>query len=137
MTIYQDLNAYDILETSWGGAADRVKDLTIEQIDIILDNLEEIYPEGMGRTELNDFFWFEEDTWLEWLGYESPEHFQKAIDNPGKEIYKDKNTGDYMTLSEIRGNWELFKDDEAMEDLETFDDYMDYIRWDIEEVKGA
>ena len=32
--------------------------------------LEDIYPDGMDETVLNDFFWFEFDTVKEWLGIE-------------------------------------------------------------------
>ena len=55
----------------WSGAKDTVKYLTDDELGIIETILEEQYPDGMGETELNDFFWFEEDTIAEWLGYES------------------------------------------------------------------
>lgn len=35
--------------------------------------LEDIYPEGMEETAINDIFWFEFDTVLEWLGMETEE----------------------------------------------------------------
>lgn len=57
--------------TFWGGAIDRVNCLTDEELDTIETILEECYPEGMTQTDINDFFWFEEDTIAEWLGYES------------------------------------------------------------------
>ena len=55
----------------WSGACVRVKYLTDEEIDTIESILEECKPEGMTETEINDFFWFEEDTIAEWLGYSS------------------------------------------------------------------
>lgn len=55
----------------WSGACDRVKYLTDEELDTIESILEECNPEGMTETEINDFFWFEEDTIAEWLGYSS------------------------------------------------------------------
>ena len=54
----------------WSGAKDTVKYLTEDELDTIEEMLEEIYPDGMDETELNDFFWFERDTIAEWLGYE-------------------------------------------------------------------
>jgi hypothetical protein len=54
----------------WSGAADRVKYLMVEELDTIEATLEELYPEGMSETSVNDLFWFEEDTIAEWLGYE-------------------------------------------------------------------
>ena len=69
MKIYyeQSLRDFDF----WGGAKDRVKYLSDEQLDTIENTLEELYPEGMSETEINDLFWFEEDTIAEWLGYEN------------------------------------------------------------------
>jgi len=55
----------------WAGAADRVKYLTWEQLDIIEGILDDIYPDGIEDTALNDIFWFDEDTIAEWLGYDS------------------------------------------------------------------
>ena len=51
----------------WCGARDRVKYLTDEDFDQIEKILEEHYPDGMSETEVNDLFWFEEDTIAEWL----------------------------------------------------------------------
>lgn len=53
----------------WAGAKDTVKYLTLEELDTIESILEDAYPDGMDETEINDFFWFEEDTIAEWLGY--------------------------------------------------------------------
>lgn len=53
----------------WSGAKDTVKYLTESELDTIESYLEELYPEGMTDTELNDFIWFEDDVIAEWLGY--------------------------------------------------------------------
>jgi len=55
----------------WSGAKDTVKYLTEDEIDTIENMLEEIYPDGMEDVEINDFFWFEDDTIADWLGYGS------------------------------------------------------------------
>lgn len=68
-------NNYDFF---WAGARDRVAYMTLEQIEEVFYMLEEIYPEGMTDTELNDFFWFEEDTIADWLGFDSFEDLIKA-----------------------------------------------------------
>lgn len=54
----------------WSGAKYTVKYLTDDELDTIEGILEELYPEGMAETELNDFFWFEDNLIAEWLGYE-------------------------------------------------------------------
>ena len=51
----------------WGGAKDFANSLTSEQLDTVEGILEDSYPEGMSDTEINDLFWFEEDTIREWL----------------------------------------------------------------------
>lgn len=53
----------------WGGAADIAEYLTANEFDDIELQLEELYPDGMDETELNDFFWFEPNTIAEMLGY--------------------------------------------------------------------
>lgn len=69
MKIYTEksLNDFDF----WSGAKDTVKYLTEDEINLIESILEDSFPEGMSETEINDFFWFEEDTIAEWLGYQS------------------------------------------------------------------
>lgn len=64
----------------WSGAVDRVKYLTYEELDTIENILEDINPDGMDETEINDLFWFEEDTIAEWLGYEDFEELMKRDD---------------------------------------------------------
>ncbi len=54
----------------WGGATDTIGYLTDDEMRIIEGILEEICPDGMTETGLNDFFWFECDLIAEWLGYE-------------------------------------------------------------------
>lgn len=69
MKIYKEesLRNFDF----WSGAKDTVKYLTFEELDTIESILEDTYPEGMDETSINDFFWFEDDTIAEWLGFDS------------------------------------------------------------------
>ena len=52
----------------WAGAADRVKYLTENELDTIEAELEELYPDGMDETYLNDMFWFDFDFICELIG---------------------------------------------------------------------
>lgn len=65
----------------WAGAKDRVKYLTNEELEQIEAVLEELYPEGIDETAVNDFFWFEEDTVAEWLGYNDFEEIMNRDDD--------------------------------------------------------
>ena len=52
----------------WSGAKENANELTSVQLDEVESILEEMYPEGMDETEINDLFWFDFDTIKEWLG---------------------------------------------------------------------
>lgn len=52
----------------WSGAVSRWQEIEDwGKVDELEDILEDIYPEGMSMTQLNDFIWFEEETWRDWL----------------------------------------------------------------------
>lgn len=54
----------------WSGAKDVVKFLTDAELDYLESILEsEIFPDGASETEINNFFWFEDDAIAEYLGY--------------------------------------------------------------------
>jgi hypothetical protein len=53
----------------WSGAKDTEQELTTQELDSLQEMLEDMYPDGMTDTELNDIFWFETDLLAEWLGY--------------------------------------------------------------------
>lgn len=67
----------------WSGAKYTAKVLTNEQLDEIESLLEIDNPDGMSETEINDFFWFEEDTIAYWLGFGDFEALRKH--NEGNE----------------------------------------------------
>lgn len=57
---------------AWSGAVETVERIVEEGKSELFDNtIEELYPDGLTDTELNDLLWFEEETIYEWLGIES------------------------------------------------------------------
>ena len=52
----------------WSGAKENANELTGAQLDEVENILEDMYPDGMSETEINDLFWFEFGTIKEWLG---------------------------------------------------------------------
>lgn len=58
----------------WSGAKDNAKKLTSEELDNIETSLEDLYPNGMSETELNDLFWFDFETVCEWINKEVCEY---------------------------------------------------------------
>lgn len=78
MRIYEEkaLKDFDF----WSGGADRAANLTDEEFDSVERLFEELYPDGMSETEINDFFWFDFDTIAQHLGYENEEDFDQKHD---------------------------------------------------------
>ena len=79
MKVYTEQSLKDF--EFWSGARDRAKYLTDDQFDTIEAILEDAYPDGMTDTEINEFFWFEEDTIADWLGYNSFEELMEESDS--------------------------------------------------------
>lgn len=75
VTTSNDLDANGIRDMVWSGALDRVKCLSDDELNTIIGILTEEYPDGIDETELNDFFWFEDDTYAEWLGWDNVNDF--------------------------------------------------------------
>ena len=72
----------------WSGAIDTLRTLTDEQKDALEANLEELYPDGMDETSLNDLLWFENDLIAEWLGFEDWEDLER--ENSGEDDEEDE-----------------------------------------------
>ena len=73
ITTEKSLSDFDF----WSGAEDRVKYLTDEELDTIEQELEELYPEGMEETQLNDLFWFDFDFIAEIIGETEESIFER------------------------------------------------------------
>lgn len=69
----------------WSGAKDTVKYLTDKELDFIESQLEELYPDGMDETDINDFFWFDDAAIAEWLGYDSFEELMNRDEEDEEE----------------------------------------------------
>ena len=64
MTIREEMDFEDIRRTAWSGAvatADRIEEEG--KGDEFMALLEEMYPNGMDRTELHDLMWFDSE-WI-------------------------------------------------------------------------
>jgi hypothetical protein len=68
MKIYKDesLSNFEF----WSGAIDNAKKLTDKEFNQIETTLDDLYPNGMDETQINDLFWFDFETVLEWIGKE-------------------------------------------------------------------
>ena len=54
---------------AWGGAVYTLRKISDEdKLDELEQLIEELYPDGIGETELNDLLWFDSDWICETLG---------------------------------------------------------------------
>ena len=69
----------------WSGAvatADRIwEEQGSEGFDQLEAILEDLYPDGIDETDLNDLLWFDADTVYEWLGIEDEEDEDEDDEN--------------------------------------------------------
>ena len=72
MRIYSETSLENF--EAWSGAVDTLDRVREEgKCDELESILEDLYPDGMSKTELNDLLWFEPETVYEWLGIEEEE----------------------------------------------------------------
>ena len=83
ITYELDLNRFE----AWSGAKETLERIQREGKCAELENvLEELYPDGMTETELNDLLWFEPETVYEWLGIRSETQIEKEIEEAEAEL---------------------------------------------------
>ena len=68
MKVHSDIRLKDF--NFWSGAKNNASKLCDMEMDIVENILDDLYPEGIDETTLNDLFWFDFDTITSWLGYE-------------------------------------------------------------------
>ena len=119
ITYELDLNSFE----AWSGAKDTLDRIQGEGKCAELENiLEELYPDGMTETELNDLLWFDSESVYEWLGIRSEEQIEKEIKEAEEE------------LAEVQSNLEDDLDDDELtteERAEIIESYQP----DIDEIK--
>lgn len=81
MKIYRECSLTEF--EPWSGAKYAYNMLTLEQLEELDQTLEYIYPDGIDETDLNDLFWFEEDTIAQMLDFEDFEALERY--NNGEE----------------------------------------------------
>ena len=119
ITYELDLSSFQ----AWSGAKDTLDRIQREGKCAELENiLEELYPDGMTETELNDLLWFDSESVYEWLGIRSEEQIKKEIKEAEEE------------LAEVQSNLEDDLDDDELtteERAEIIESYQP----DIDEIK--
>ena len=74
MKVFDEMDWYDIYSTAWSGAKDTVERIEDEgKGNEFVSLIEEVYPEGIDRTALNDILWFDDEWVFESLGIKDEE----------------------------------------------------------------
>ena len=126
ITYELDLNSFE----AWSGAKETLERIQREGKCEKLENvLEELYPDGMTETELNDLLWFDSESVYEWLGIRSEEQIEKEIKEAEEE------------LAEVQSNLEDDLDDDELtteeraEIIESYQSDIDKIKERIADLK--
>ena len=83
ITYELDLNRFE----AWSGAKETLERIQREGKCEELENvLEELYPDGMTETELNDLLWFDSESVYEWLGIRSESQIKEEIEEAEAEL---------------------------------------------------
>ena len=83
ITYELDLNSFQ----AWSGANETLERIQREGKCAELENiLEELYPDGMTETELNDLLWFDSESVYEWLGIRSESQIKEEIEEAEAEL---------------------------------------------------
>ena len=125
ITYELDLNSFE----AWSGAKETLERIQREGKCAELENvLEELYPDGMTETELNDLLWFDSESVYEWLGIRSESQIEKEIEEAEEE------------LEEKLSDLEFDLDDDLTEEerkdiIESYQPEIDEIKEKIAELK--
>jgi len=73
LSIVKEISGYQLKGELWSGALETLETIVeADKLPDLMDLLEEIYPEPVGITTLNDLLWFEEDFLFEQLSIGQP-----------------------------------------------------------------
>ena len=140
-TITKTMDIYDF--EPWSGAVDTYERIEREgKLDELDDVLDEVYPDGIDETELNDLLWFEPETVYEWLGMRTEAEVREEIEEAeshlaeiSEEIYDLKSDfddeSDEMTEEEAAELWES----EYAEQIRDLQNEAEEVKAEIDELK--
>ena len=68
LSIIKDVNDWEFKKELWSGAVDTLQTIIEnDKLDDLMDLLEELYPEPVNITTINDLLWFDDDYIFEQL----------------------------------------------------------------------
>ena len=95
LKVITDLSSYK----PWSGAVDTYEKISeAGKLDELEAYLEELFPDGLGMTQLNDILWFDSDRVLDALGLEHEPYDESLNESQSQEIAQS-----YKNLSKLHG----------------------------------
>jgi len=77
--IVKEISAFELKDELWSGALDTLETITEhDKLHDLMGLLEDMYPEPVGITTVNDLLWFEDDFVFEQLDMEVAEDYPRA-----------------------------------------------------------
>ena len=120
MKIHYDLNLANF--EAWSGAVSTLNRVINEGKVYVLESvLEELYPDGMDETQLNDILWFEEDWVFEMCGIRTESQIRVELEEAQEELeelmenYNDDCDNEELTDEEKAEIWTEDYEEEAEE----------------------
>lgn len=123
MTIKSDISLENF--EAWSGGKDTLNRIINEGKCSQLESmLEDLYPDGMTDTELNDLLWHDSDTVFGWLGIRTYDQIKEELEEAKAE------------LEDLQSDYEFDTSDEDMTEEEKQEIYHSDYEDDMEELKG-
>lgn len=98
-----DLNTFE----AWSGAVDTLNRIREEgKTDALEAILEDLHPDGMTETDLNDLLWFDPETVFEWLGIKTNDELETTEAEALELIAKAQKTATFDAFCECFLNCE-------------------------------
>ena len=120
MKVYFEINIADF--KAWGGAINTLDRIIAEdKCDELEAILEDLYPDGITETELNDLLWFDDETVLGWLGIRTESEIRSELAEAKEELeefkqnYADDCEDEDMTVEEKIKLWKSNYEDDVLE----------------------
>lgn len=116
---------------AWSGGTDTLNELTSSECEQLEPQLEELYPDGMDETQVNDILWFEQDWIAECLGYKNWEHLKRDHAGESDEDHaREVLNKEYPLASdELKAMFDKFIEEEWTDDMdndEIIDSFKEY-----------
>ena len=71
LSVIKDVNTYELKDELWSGALDTLEAITHDnKLQELMDILQEMYPEPVDITTINDLLWFDDEFVFEQLNIE-------------------------------------------------------------------